>query len=132
MPEGSGPKTSRTSGGDSPAPSPSFGSWARSQSRRPLPSSGPCAGGPAEGRGRGLPIGGVSLAFCPRVGDEGRNVRMTGAVCLSSRNDDKPFLSFNAVFHVPDVRDISHMPGFPKLGFVKWSCRRHPDLSIQR
>jgi hypothetical protein len=44
-----------------------------------------------------------------------------GAVCSTSRNHDKSsFCLFDTVFHVPDVRGISHMPSEEKLGTVKF------------
>jgi hypothetical protein len=44
---------------------------------------------------------------------------LPGAVCVTSRNDDNSFLFIDTVFHVPDVRDVSHMPSEEKLGTVK-------------
>jgi hypothetical protein len=49
--------------------------------------------------------------------------------CLPSRNGDNIFLSFNTVFHVPDVRDIpTHMPGPQRLGFGK--CEVPPAFRV--
>jgi hypothetical protein len=68
----------------------------------------------------GEPFGGVSQK------------EVAGVVCLSSRNDDKSFLSFDTVFHVPDVGGISHMPSEEKLRTVKSELRPAPGLVNSR